>query len=210
MSSGKSSATSSFRFSSSPGWRKRRVNSTSTAVLGGITEKMIRRHPHVFGDAKVDSVEAVRANWEQIKTEVEHKGEGEPRLCDGIPRSLSTLARAQRITARAAAVGFDWEDTAAVLKKVEEELAEFRAALETKNQTAMKDEAGDLLFTLVNLCRFAGVDAEAALRVSLGNSPDALPISNRTLPRGERRPANPPSPKWTGSGTKPKKNEGRS
>ena len=138
------------------------------AVIGGITEKMIRRHPHVFGGAHVANVEAVRANWDQIKKELEHKGDGEPRLCDGIPRSLSTLARTQRITERASAVGFDWEDTAAVLKKVEEELAEFRVALEAGNQAAMKEEAGDLLFTLVNLCRFAGADAEAALRGSLG------------------------------------------
>jgi len=137
------------------------------AVIGGITEKMVRRHPHVFGDAKAANVETVRANWDQIKKELEHKGDGEPRLCDGIPRSLSTLARTQRITERASAVGFDWEDTASVLKKVEEELAEFRVALEAGNEAAMKAEAGDLLFTLVNLCRFAGADAEAALRASL-------------------------------------------
>ena len=139
-----------------------------TVVIGGITEKMIRRHPHVFGKTKVANVEAVRSNWEQIKKELEHKGESEPRLSDGIPRSLSALARTQRITARASAVGFDWENAATVLKKVEEELFEFRAALEAGNQAAMKEEAGDLLFTLVNLCRFAGVDAEAALRASLG------------------------------------------
>ena len=139
-----------------------------TAVIGGITEKMVRRHPHVFGDARAASVETVRTNWDQIKKELEHKGDGAPRIFDGIPRSLSTLARAQRITERASAVGFDLEDTAAVLKKVEEELAEFRAALESGNSGAMKQEAGDLLLTLVNLCRFAGADAESALRASLG------------------------------------------
>lgn len=138
------------------------------AVIRGITEKMIRRHPHVFGDTPVANVEAVRMNWEQIKKEVEHRGKGEPRIADGIPRSLSTLARTQRITARASEVGFDWGNTGDVLKKVEEELSEFRAALEAGNEAAMKEEAGDLLFTLVNLCRFAGEDAEAALRASLG------------------------------------------
>lgn len=160
-----------------------------TAVLVGITEKMIRRHPHVFGNTKIANVEAVRSNWEQIKKELEHKGEGEPRLCDGIPRSLSTLARTQRITARASAVGFDWENTAAVLKKVEEELAEFRAALEAENQTAMKEEAGDLLFTLVNLCRFAGVDAEAALRASLGKFTRRFAYIEQVLAERGKTPA---------------------
>ncbi len=136
-------------------------------VLEGITAKMIRRHPHVFGDVKVDGVGEVRTNWERIKREVEHKGQKESPLCDGIPRSLSTMAKAQRITARAAEAGFDWPDTAGVLEKVEEELAEFRAALETKDPKRIQDEAGDLLLTLVNLCRFSRVDAETALRSSL-------------------------------------------
>ena len=137
------------------------------AVLGGITEKMIRRHPHVFGDATVEGVEEVRTNWERIKTEVEHKGDKASPICDGIPRSLSTMAKAQRITTRAAEAGFDWPDIAGVLDKIEEELTEFRAALKTEDPERMQDEAGDLLFTLVNLCRFAKVDAEAALRSSL-------------------------------------------
>lgn len=159
-----------------------------TAVLGGITEKMIRRHPHVFGKTKVANVEAVRSNWEQIKKELEHKGECEPRLADGISRSLSALARAQRITARASAVGFDWENTDAVLKKVEEELTEFRAALETENRTALKEEAGDLLFTLVNLCRFTGVDAEAALRASLGKFTKRFACIEQALARRGKTP----------------------
>jgi tetrapyrrole methylase family protein/MazG family protein len=159
------------------------------AVLVGITEKMIRRHPHVFGDARFTNVETVRSNWERIKKELEHKGEGEPRLGDGIPRSLSALARAQRITARASAVGFDLENTAAVLKKVEEELSEFRVALEAGNQAAMKAEAGDLLFTLVNLCRFAGADAEAALRASLGKFTKRFAYIEQALAKRGKTPA---------------------
>ena len=159
------------------------------AVLGGITEKMIRRHPHVFGDARFTNVETVRSNWERIKKELEHKGEGEPRLGDGIPSSLSALARTQRITARASAVGFDLENTAAVLKKVEEELSEFRAALEARNQAAMKAEAGDLLFTLVNLCRFAGADAEAALRASLGKFTKRFAYIEQALAERGKTPA---------------------
>ncbi|MHB9098875.1 MAG: nucleoside triphosphate pyrophosphohydrolase [Syntrophales bacterium] len=137
-------------------------------VLGAITEKMIRRHPHVFGDASAESVDEVRDNWERIKKEVEHKGTDDARLFDDIPRSLPTLAKAQRITARASEVGFDWSDTGEVLKKVDEELGEFRSALKEGDRKAMGEEAGDLIFTLVNLCRFAGVDAESALRGSLG------------------------------------------
>ena len=150
-------------------------------VLEGITAKMIRRHPHVFGDVKVDGVGEVRTNWERIKREVEHKGQKESPLCDGIPRSLSTLAKAQRITARAAEAGFDWPDTAGVLEKVEEELAEFRAALETKDPKQIQDEAGDLLLTLVNLCRFSQVDAETALRSSLRKFIDRFSHIEREL-----------------------------
>ncbi len=150
-------------------------------VLEGITAKMIRRHPHVFGDIKVDGVEEVRTHWERIKTEVEHKGQKESPICDGISRSLSKMAKAQRITARAAEAGFDWPDTAGVLEKVEEELAEFRAALEMKNPMRIQDEAGDLLLTLVNLCRFSRVDAETALRSSLRKFIDRFSHIEREL-----------------------------
>lgn len=140
---------------------------TLADVLGEITAKMIRRHPHVFGDTTVEGVEGVRTNWERIKAEVEHRGTHENSLTAGIPRTLSTLARAQRITARASEAGFDWSDTDGVLLKIEEEVAEFRAALKTNQPDRVQDEAGDLIFTLVNLCRFVRVDAEAALRTSL-------------------------------------------
>ena len=159
------------------------------AVLRGITEKMIRRHPHVFGDTQIINVEAVRTNWEQIKREVEHKGKGEPRLSDGIPRSLSTLARTQRITARASSVGFDWDSAGEVLKKVEEELSEFRAALEAGNKAALQEEAGDLLFTLVNLCRITGADAEAALRASLGKFTKRFAYIEQALAKRGKTPA---------------------
>ena len=154
---------------------------TTADVLTDITAKMVRRHPHVFGGAAVDSVEQVRTNWERIKTEVEHKGTEGDSLTAGIPRSLSTLAKAQRITARASAAGFDWSGADSVLKKVEEELAEFRAALKTKQPERVRDEAGDLLFTLVNLCRFAQVDAEAALRASLRKFTDRFSHIERKL-----------------------------
>lgn len=139
----------------------------AASVLGAAAEKMIRRHPHVFGDARVGSIEEVRENWKRIKREVERRKPGSAGLLDGIPRSPSALAEAQRITARASEVGFDWKDASGVLQKVEEELGEFRAALAAGDRRQMAEEAGDLLFTLVNLCRFVRVDAEAALRISL-------------------------------------------
>jgi tetrapyrrole methylase family protein/MazG family protein len=178
------------------------------AVLGGITEKMIRRHPHVFGDATVKGVEEVRTNWERIKTEVEHKGDKEPLICDSIPRSLSTLAKTQRITARAAEAGFDWPDTAGVLDKVEEELAEFRAALETKDPERLQDEVGDLLFTLVNLCRFAQVDAETALRSSLRKFVDRFTHIERELAAHGKVPKNSSPAEMNRLWEEAKKNEG--
>jgi tetrapyrrole methylase family protein/MazG family protein len=137
-------------------------------VLSAVGEKMVRRHPHVFGDAAVKNAAEVRVNWERIKRELENKDPKRSAVFAGIPRTLSTLAKAQRMTARASKVGFDWKDAAGVLKKMEEELAEFKAAMAVGNRKQMKEEAGDLLFTAVNLCRFAPVDAEAALRTSLG------------------------------------------
>jgi len=157
-------------------------------VLGEITGKMVRRHPHVFGDATVANVDEVRTNWERIKAEVEHKAHEGSLICDGIPRSLPTLAKAQRVTARAAGAGFDWQDTAGVLDKVAEELAELRAALETKDPARLQDEAGDLLFTLVNLCRFIRVDAEAALRSSLRKFIDRFSYIERELAARGKKP----------------------
>jgi tetrapyrrole methylase family protein/MazG family protein len=140
---------------------------TATDILEEITAKMIRRHPHVFGDKTVDGVEEVRANWEQIKTEVEHKVRDNHALTDRIPRSLPALSRAQRITERAAEAGFDWKDTEGVLDKVAEEITELRGALRGSRPEEVSAELGDLIFTLVNLCRFLQVDAETALNRSL-------------------------------------------
>jgi tetrapyrrole methylase family protein / MazG family protein len=159
------------------------------AVLGAVREKMIRRHPHVFGDTRADSVDAVRLNWERIKNTQENKGADKASLCNGIPRSLSTLAKAQRITARASAVGFDWRDTGEVLKKVDEELSEFRSAEGKGDRKAMGEEAGDLLLTLVNLCRFVDVDAEAALRISLGKFTRRFAHIERVLAEQGKKPA---------------------
>lgn len=128
-----------------------------------LADKMVRRHPHVFGDVTVaDSGEVVR-NWEAIKATEAGRPVAESAL-DGIPRALPALQRAQRLQARASRVGFDWPTPAAVWDKVDEELAETREALAAADAARLSEELGDLLFTVVNLCRLHAVQAEEALR----------------------------------------------
>jgi len=131
-------------------------------VVSEINEKMIRRHPHVFGDKKVDSVQEVKNNWQVIKKS-ERAGEKQAGLFAHVPRSLPALKRAQKITTIASDAGFDWPDADNVLKKMREELREFSAALKSGNRKKIDEELGDVIFTAVNLSRFAGVDAETAL-----------------------------------------------
>lgn len=138
---------------------------TIDASLDAINEKMIRRHPHVFGEGNADTPEQVKARWDEIKAE-EKKGKPDaPKgLLEGIPRALPALVEAAQISSRAAGAGFDWRDTGEVLDKVREELAELAEARETESQEEIEGEFGDLLFTLVNVARFLKVDPEQALR----------------------------------------------
>jgi ATP diphosphatase len=137
------------------------------AVADGITAKMIRRHPHVFGTAEVDGAAAQGVLWEQQKAEERAartgRGADASALAD-VPVALPALTRALKLQRRAARVGFDWGDTAPVLDKLREETAEIEAALAAGEQAAVVDEMGDLLFTVVNLARRLGVDPETALR----------------------------------------------
>jgi ATP diphosphatase len=138
-------------------------------VIYGITEKLIRRHPHVFGEMQADSSDAAKGRWEAIKAEeraakAERKGQQTPSQLDDVPQVLPALARAEKLTKRAAKVGFDWPDFASVRAKVEEELEEVAHAQASGNVAATHEEIGDLLFAVANLARKAGVDAEAALR----------------------------------------------
>ena len=135
-------------------------------VIDEIAEKMVRRHPHVFGNSKVKNVGEIKANWQDIKMQEEGKRYRNESILDGIPRSLPALLRAEKVTRRASKVGFDWPDMTGVLDKIEEELDEFRKALESGRQNAVKEEIGDILFSLVNLSRFANVDPDGALRSS--------------------------------------------
>jgi len=129
-------------------------------VVRGIVEKLVRRHPHVFGDEKVEGSEHVLRNWEQIKA-AEKSGRG---VLEGVPRSLSALQRAQRMGEKVSRVGFDWPDSRGSRDKVSEELGELDEAIASKDKARIEAELGDLLFALVNLARHEDVDAEAALR----------------------------------------------
>lgn len=123
--------------------------------------KMVRRHPHVFGDAKVSTAGEVREQWNAIK-KTEKKSEGGSAL-DSVPRNLPALMRAYRISERAARTGFDWEDAAGVMDKVREEWREFEAEIPGRSRERIAEEFGDLLFTLVNVARLLGFHPETAL-----------------------------------------------
>jgi XTP/dITP diphosphohydrolase len=127
--------------------------------LKSICEKLIRRHPHIYGDVKVKDAEEVKKNWEQIKL-----GEGKKSVLSGVPNSLPSLIKAYRIQEKTSQVGFDWENSAQVWEKVEEELAEFKEEMQKDESLERKEEEfGDLIFSLVNFARFQGINAENAL-----------------------------------------------
>jgi tetrapyrrole methylase family protein/MazG family protein len=131
-------------------------------VLKGIYHKIIRRHPHVFGDLKLEGVQGVLKNWEKLKAaERASSHEPEKGLLDGVPLALPALSQAQEYQDRAARVGFDWKEMSGVLEKIAEEIQEIR---EVTNEKELAAEIGDLFFALVNLSRWKKVDAEAALR----------------------------------------------
>jgi tetrapyrrole methylase family protein/MazG family protein len=135
-------------------------------VIHGIHAKIVRRHPHVFGDLKLDGVQGVLANWEKLKeNERREKGKGEKKeergLLDGVPLALPALSQAQEYQDRAGRVGFDWPEIEGVLDKIAEEIEEVQRASDEKE---LASEIGDLLFALVNLARWKKIDAEAVLR----------------------------------------------
>ena len=132
-------------------------------VIKTLTEKLIRRHPHVFGDQEANNADQVVKNWEQIK-QSESGYEDRKSALDGVPDHLPNLQRAQKLQRKAARVGFDWNDVSDVLPKIDEEIAELKASLRENNREDIELEIGDLLFSIVNLCRFLDVQAEEALR----------------------------------------------
>lgn len=134
-------------------------------ALEAINAKLVRRHPHVFGEQSAASASAVLRIWGEAKAkEKAEKGTAAAGLLASVPRALPALVEAQQITSRAARVGFDWENPDQVLEKLNEELAEFDQARRNASAPELEDELGDLLFVLVNLARFVKVDPEQALR----------------------------------------------
>jgi len=133
-------------------------------VITTIHEKLVRRHPHVFGDVEAKDAEQVLVNWEKLKNE-ERKAENKSVLA-GVPQSLPALLKASRLTEKAARVGFDWRRAEDVFAKIEEEAGELREAVDAKDQQKVHDEVGDLLFSIANIARKLGVNAEEALQSS--------------------------------------------
>ncbi len=129
-----------------------------TEVINTVCEKLIHRHPHIYGDIKVTDAGEVSRNWEQLKLK-----EGKKSVLEGVPTSLPSLVKAMRIQDKARSAGFDWEEKEQVLDKVEEELRELRHELRTGNTDRIKSEFGDLLFSMVNLSRFVEVNPDEAL-----------------------------------------------
>ncbi|MEQ9262794.1 MAG: nucleoside triphosphate pyrophosphohydrolase [Owenweeksia sp.] len=127
-------------------------------VLNGICEKLITRHPHIYGDVKVNGEEEVKANWEKIKLK-----EGKKSVLEGVPRSLPAMVKATRIQEKARGIGFDWEETSQVWDKVQEELTELREEVEKGDAKKTEQEFGDLIFSLINVSRYLKVDPESAL-----------------------------------------------
>jgi XTP/dITP diphosphohydrolase len=129
-------------------------------VINGVCEKLIHRHPHIYGDVKVADEEDVKRNWEQLKLK---EGKGKQSVLEGVPNSLPSMVKAWRIQQKAKQVGFEWENKEDVWKKVEEETAELKEAIASNDPAAIQDEMGDLLFSLVNYARFLQVDPDKAL-----------------------------------------------
>jgi XTP/dITP diphosphohydrolase len=131
-----------------------------TSVLNGICEKLIHRHPHIYGNVVAESEEEVKANWEKIKLK-----EGKKSVLEGVPKSLPSLVKAHRIQEKVKGIGFEWDEKEQVWEKVIEELHEFRKE-ELENSEHKEEEFGDLLFSLVNYARFIGINAENALAIT--------------------------------------------
>lgn len=133
------------------------------AVVGGITDKLIRRHPHIFGDVEAKDADSVLTNWEEIKRQEKGSADHVSIMSD-LPPTLPALIQAEKVQNKAKRVGFDWEDASGAWEKIRQELAELEKA---KTHEEMTDELGDVLFSVVNVARFLEVDAEEALKKSV-------------------------------------------
>ena len=127
-------------------------------VLNGISEKLISRHPHIYGDVKVDSDEEVKQNWEKLKIR-----EGKKSVLSGVPASLPAMVKAIRLQEKSKTVGFEWSNAYEVWEKVEEEQRELQEAVQSGSREDIEEEFGDLMFSMINYARFLSIDAETAL-----------------------------------------------
>lgn len=127
-------------------------------VINGVCEKLINRHPHIYGDLKVENEDDVKQNWEKLKLK-----EGKASVLSGVPKSLPSMVKAMRLQEKSKQVGFEWENKSQVWEKVREEILELENAVESKDFENIEDEMGDVFFSLINYCRFLEVDAENAL-----------------------------------------------
>jgi XTP/dITP diphosphohydrolase len=133
---------------------------TLDEVMEGIAKKLIHRHPHIYGDVKVNNDEDVKRNWEQLKLQ---EGKGKKTILSGVPNSLPSMVKALRIQEKVKHVGFEWENKEQVWDKVEEEIAELKAEIIANDQEKMEQEFGDVLFSMINYARFLNIDPETAL-----------------------------------------------
>jgi len=131
---------------------------TLDQVINGVCEKLIVRHPHIYGDVKVENEEEVKQNWEKIKLK-----EGKSSVLGGVPKTLPSMVKAIRLQEKSQQVGFEWSNTDQVWAKLEEEIGELKEAIASNHQDDIEDEMGDVFFSLVNLSRFLKVNAESAL-----------------------------------------------
>ncbi len=130
-------------------------------VINGICDKLIARHPHIYGDVKADDAEEVKKNWEKLKLK-----EGKTSVISGVPLALPAMVKAMRLQEKAKQVGFEWDNREQVWEKVEEEMAELRAAVAINDQSKIEEEFGDVVFSFINYARFLQVDAENALELT--------------------------------------------
>jgi tetrapyrrole methylase family protein/MazG family protein len=151
--------------------------------MQAVIHKLITRHPHVFGDLQVQGTAEIRQRWETAK----QREKGRQSLLDGIPRTLPALTRARRVQEKAASVGFDWQEIAAVWAKVTEELGELQAACNAAEAAAVEEEFGDVLFSLVNLGRFLHLSSEEALRKAIAKFEHRFRGIEQELARRGRR-----------------------
>jgi XTP/dITP diphosphohydrolase len=133
---------------------------TLEEVMEGIAKKLIHRHPHIYGNVKVENDDDVKRNWEQLKLQ---EGKGNKTILSGVPNSLPSMVKALRIQEKVKHVGFEWENKEQVWDKVEEEIGELKVEIEANNQEKMEQEFGDVLFSMINYARFLNIDPETAL-----------------------------------------------